>query len=91
MQRVQRYIDSEVIRLCEPYTPFDSGYLKNNAPRIGSVIGSGVIRYNAPYAKRQYYSNKGSGQRGRLWFERMKADHKNDILRGAMAIARSDV
>lgn len=25
---------------------------------------------------------------GKMWFERMKADHKNEILRGAMKIAR---
>ena len=85
---VQKFIDSEVIRLSEPYTPFDTGYLKNNAPKIGTEIGSGEVVYNAPYARRQYYENRGNGQRGKMWFERMKADHKNDILRGALEVAK---
>lgn len=85
---VQKFIDSEVIRLSEPYTPFDTGYLKNNAPDIGTVIGSGKVKYKAPYARRQYYENRGNSQRGKMWFERMKADHKDEILRGALEVAK---
>lgn len=85
--RVQKFVDSEVIRRCDPYTPMDTGYLKGSAPKIGTKIGSGEVIYNAPYAKRQYYTNKGSGMRGGKWFERMKIDHKDDILKGARAIA----
>ena len=81
--KIQKFIDSEVIRLSEPYTPFDTGYLKNNAPKIGTSIGSGEVVYNAPYARRQYYE-----KRGKMWFERMKADHKDDILRGALEVAK---
>ena len=35
---------------------------------------------------REYYTNKGfSGpNRGKYWLERMKADHKKDILKGLM-------
>ena len=77
-----------IIRLSEPYTPFDTGYLKNNAPKIGTSIGSGEVVYNAPYARRQYYENRGNGQRGKMWFERMKADHKDEILSGALEVAK---
>ena len=48
-----------------------------------TVIGSGKIRYLAPYAGYQYYRGRATGQRGRLWFERMKQAHQKDILRGA--------
>lgn len=85
--RVQKFIDSEVIRLSDPYTPMYTGYLKNNAPRLGTRIGSGKVVYKAPYAKRQYYTNRGRGMRGAKWFERMKIDHLDDILRGAQQIA----
>ena len=56
-------------------------------------IGSGGIKYIAPYARKQYYENAGrgieglnasggiTGLRGKLWFERMKADQKEDILK----------
>ena len=59
--------------------------------QLGTVIGSGVLEYTAPYARRQYYENAGKsgGNRGKLWFERMKAKDKEDILKGAKKYARS--
>lgn len=84
---VQKYIDSEVIRLSDPYVPFDTGMLKHSAISA-TVIGSGVVVYNTPYASKQYYGNRGvKGLRGPRWFERMKADRREDILRGAAKIA----
>ena len=87
---VQYLIDWEVIRYCDPYVPFLSGPLKASA-RAHTFIGSGDVRYQTPYAPRQYYTNSGNGiegtahggKRGKLWFERMKVDHKQDILRAA--------
>lgn len=29
----------------------------------------------------------GGGMRGKMWFERMKADHKNEIIEGAAKLA----
>lgn len=103
---VQRYIDSEVIRLCDPYTPYRTGDLRKSV-RAGTKIGSGEVIWNARYARFQYYGcvmvspATGSawagknekkvltdrpltyhGGGGKLWFERMKADHCNEILRG---------
>lgn len=88
--KVQKFIDSETIRKMEPYTPLDTGFLKDDAPKLSTVIGSGKVIQNAPYAKKQYYTNSGryqTGQRGKLWFERMKANHKKEILKGAAKIA----
>lgn len=79
---VQKYIDSEVLRLTDPYVPFDSGKLKESGT-IHTKIGSGNVVYKTPYARRQYFENKGKGLRGRQWFHRMKADHRDTILRGA--------
>lgn len=86
---VQQFIDSEVIRLMEPYTPFRDGTLKG-APQSQSQIGSGVINQQLPYARRWYYTPanfSGAPMRGTKWFERMKADHRDSILRGAAQIA----
>ncbi|MDE5583705.1 MAG: minor capsid protein [Ruminococcus sp.] len=80
--RCQKFVDSEVLRLSDPYVPMKTGMLKKSGIS-GTVIGSGVVEYTAPYAKRQYYTNSGTGQRGKLWFERMKADHKDEILKKA--------
>ena len=88
----QKIVDSEVLRRSDPYVPFDNGGLKGSGI-LGTIIGSGQVKYIAPYARRQYYENAGrgkeglnasggtSGLRGKLWFERMKADQKDDILK----------
>ncbi|MBQ6169789.1 MAG: capsid protein [Ruminococcus sp.] len=92
-ERTQKYIDSETLRYSDPYVPFRTGMMKKSGIS-GTVIGSGVIEYTAPYAKKQYYTNAGRGKeglnavkgtkglRGAFFFERMKADHKDDILKG---------
>ncbi len=54
MQRTQKFIDSECIRLMVPYTPRRNGILEESA-KLGTVIGSGEIRQIAPYARYQYY------------------------------------
>lgn len=121
---IQQFIDSEVLRLMVPYTPMDTGAMIQSAI-AGTVIGSGKIEYNSPYARYLYYgevygpnipkkengiivgywsppkkqptgrpltySTERHPLAGKLWFERMKADHKDDILKGAIAIAREGV
>lgn len=51
---VQKFVDSEVIRLMVPYTPMLNGILMKSAV-LGTKIGSGHIFYNSPYARYQYY------------------------------------
>ena len=103
----QMYVDSEVLRLSDPYVPFQSGMLKISG-QLGTVIGSGLVVYNAPHAKYQYYglvmvgrapktltdkplTYHGAPKRGKLWFERMKADHKQQILAGARRKAGGNI
>lgn len=52
--KAQKFIDSECIRLMKPYTPFLNGVLEKSAT-LGTVIGSGQIKQNTPYARYQYY------------------------------------
>ena len=109
--KAQQFVDRECIELMFPYTPMLSGQMMQSATR-GTVIGSGKIKYNSPYARYQYYGklmvssitgssyarkgeskvltskdlhyNKSRHPRaGKLWFERMKADRKEQILKGA--------
>lgn len=92
--KVQKYIDSEVLRCSDPYIPFLTGKLKESGT-TSTVVGSGMVHYNTPYARKNYYKNRGngvqganrSGLRGRLWFERMKKDHLPHILKGVKRIA----
>lgn len=51
---VQKFIDLEVIRQCEPYVPFDTGVLTASAS-TATDIGSGLVVYDTPYAHYQYY------------------------------------
>ena len=92
---VQKYIDTKVIALSAPYVPFLTGFLAVQSPTLGTVIGSGLVVYRAPYAKPNYYRNAGNGKqgtargglRGRYWFDRMKADRGQEIIQGAARIA----
>lgn len=118
--KVQKFIDSEVIRLCDPKVPFATGVLKHSAI-TASVIGQGMVVYATPYARYLYYGQvygpnipryeagelagfwsptgkkkhptgrkltyNGAPERGALWFERMKAERGDDIIRGAAALA----
>lgn len=91
---VQKYIDSEVLRQSDSYIPMLTGELKNSGVKH-TTIGAGEVIYKTPYARVQYYLNSGNGiegssnggNRGKLWFERMKADHLDDILGGAAKVA----
>lgn len=102
--RIQRYIDAQVIKECDPFVPFREGILKGSA-RVAR--GGGAVEYTAPYARRHYYNTggvdrlgrrygpsrfSGAPQRGAYWFERMKAQGgAQRILRGAAALAGARV
>ena len=51
--RVQQTIDSEVLRICDPYLPFDQGGLKKSGTG-NTVIGSGEVIWKTPYAHYVY-------------------------------------
>lgn len=87
----QSFVDSEVLRLSEPYIPLLTSMLIKSGI-LGTFIGSGLVQWIAPYAKAQYYSKRKPGRqtgplRGPLWFERMKAVNRNRIVGGARRIA----
>lgn len=89
--RAQRFVDSEVLRLSEPYTPLLTGTLIKTGT-LGTEIGSGLVQWIAPYSQDQYYSPKPVGSRtgplrGPQWFERMKGVSGNEIIQGARKIA----
>lgn len=87
--KVQRFIDTECLRLCAPKVPKDSNALIESG-NIHTKIGSGQIEYRTPYARRWYYreaSFQEAPERGNYWFERMKQQYKEQILAGARKIA----
>lgn len=88
----QKFVDSEVLRYCEPFIPLLTGTLIKSGI-LGTVIGSGKVSWITPYAKRQYYRGRRPGTqqagplRGRYWFERMKEVRGKTIIKGAKKIA----
>ena len=88
--KAQRFVDSEVLRLCAPLAPRKEGILIGSGTLL-TVIGSGVVRYGTPYGRRLHYNPqykfREAPQRGGLWFARMKAKSKDHILRSAGRIA----
>ena len=73
-QSAQVYVDSSVVRMMAPYTPFKSGTLRDS-PYASTNFGSGVVRQSTPYARRQYYDTRlrHRGLGSARWFQVMKA------------------
>lgn len=53
LESAQRVIDSSVLRFSEPFLPFQSGALRNSGI-TGTEVGSGKVRWMAPYAHYLY-------------------------------------
>lgn len=91
--KAQEFVDSEVLRRCDPFVPKDTGELIRSGIRE-TRLGSGRVVYRTPYARRWYYhpaNFQGAPKRGNYWFERMKASGgKKAILRGVAKITGGD-
>ncbi len=83
---VQQYVDSEVMRYMQSYMPKLTGTMIESMV-IATDIGSGEVVVNTEYAKKRSKSARNNGQRGPHFFERMKADHRDDILEGAAKLS----
>lgn len=53
-RKAQKYVDSEVVRLMEEYTPMETGATYKSAT-ISTKIGSGEIHQTTPQARFLYY------------------------------------
>lgn len=89
--KAQVFVDSEVLRLSEPYTPLLTGILIKTGI-LGTEIGSGLVQWIAPYARYQYYLPRKPGSqtgplRGPFWFERGKNVWGRKLISGAKKIA----
>jgi len=103
----QKFIDSEVLRLSAPYLPMQSsmlqklGILGTEIGR-GEVVYNGPYARYLYYGKvmvgrapKQLTDRDltfhGAPKRGAFWFERMKADKKDQILNGAAKVAGKEM
>ena len=82
--KAQQYFTKQCAAKMNNFVPYDTGRLKD----IDVTIKTKQIIFSAPYAKLQYYSNKGMGKqgtslggtRGKLWDKRMWTQHGNEIV-----------
>ena len=89
--RAQMFVDSEVLRWSEPFTPLLTGTLIKTGI-LGTEIGSGLVQWIAPYARKRYYTPGAIGSqtgplRGFMWFERAKRVHGAQTVAAARRMA----
>ena len=93
--QAQKFLDNEVLKDSDPYVPMRTGMLRNSGI-LGTVIGSGKIEYNAPYAQKMYYgvnyhfSKDKHPQACAQWFEKAKAAKKDAWLKGVDKIVKGN-
>lgn len=82
--KAQVEFTKQVAKYSNNYVPFKTGRLKD----MMVTLESDRIIYSAPYAKKQYYTNKGEGKqgasvgglRGKMWDKRMFIDNGDKIV-----------
>lgn len=91
--KLQFAFSQKVAATVDPYVPFDTGTLKNSVNQA-SNFKEGLLVYNTPYARRQYYLHEQgtclhgeTGLRGSYWGQRALADIGEHLaLYGARAV-----
>ena len=94
LQKAQYALAQEAAKLIDSYVPFDTGTLKNSVNQA-SNFKEGLLVYNTPYARRQYYLHEQgtclhgeTGLRGSYWGQRAIADHKDELEKFAHDAAK---
>ena len=83
--KLQFAFSQKVAATVDPYVPFDTGILKNSVNQA-SKFDEGLLVYNTPYARRQFYLHPEgeclhgeNGLRGSYWGQRALADYGEAI------------
>lgn len=89
-EQAQTYLDNEVLKDCTPYVPMNTGALVRSG-MDATVLGSGRVIWNAPYASRCYYNSMNFQKKKHPlacshWFEVAKAQNKQKWLEGVRKV-----
>lgn len=85
LQKAQYAMAQEAARLIDQYVPFDTGTLKDRVNGSASKFDEGLLVYDTPYARKQYYLHpEGTGLHSFMGDEKrgLKADQYSN-LRGS--------
>ena len=92
--KLQFAFSQQVADTIDPYVPFASGTLKNSV-KTASKFDEGLLVYNTPYARRQYYLHEPGTDlhgdtriRGSYWGQRAVDEHKAELEAFAHNAAR---
>lgn len=85
VERAQKIVDTQVLKDSNVYVPRDEGDLERSS-QTATVIGSGEVRWETPYAAAQYYGKPNKSRdvhplATMRWFEAAKAANKAAWLR----------
>ena len=91
----QAIFAQEVAKQMDQYVPFASGTLKNSV-HLASDYQRGLLVYNTPYARRQYYLHPQGqrvhdGRRGSYWGQRCDADFHPYFVRFAKRAVKKEL
>lgn len=92
--RLQFAFSQKVADVVDKYVPLETGTLKNSVNQA-SKFDEGLLVYNTPYARRQFYLHPEgeclhgeNGLRGSYWGQRAIADHKDELEKFAHDAAK---
>ena len=90
--RGQVYLDNEVLKDCTPYVPMNTGQLMRSGINA-TVIGSGRVVWNTPYASDCYYTHMNFQKTKHplacsQWFEVTKGVNKSKWIAGTKAAVK---
>ena len=74
--KAQLFLATEATKRMDKYVPKESGVLKDSHD-----IEPHKITYFQPYARKQFYTNKGKGIRGKKWHLKMLSAEKKMLVK----------
>ena len=74
--KAQLFLANTCFRRMAKYVPKDTGALMTTA-----TIKPGKVIYEVPYARKQFYTNKGKGIRGKRWDLAVENNEKDQIAK----------
>lgn len=92
-EKAQEWLDKECIKRMTPFVPVGLPRFRHSGKLAASarIAAPGVIVYEAPFARKDYYAevdhtHGGNPRAQRLWFEVMKAEELEDLRRGVAEV-----
>ena len=74
--KAQLFLSTSAARRMDKYIPYDTGTLKDT-----HTIDTRSVTYTVPYARKQFYTNKGKDRRGSRWDLKMLSAERSQLAK----------